>query len=181
MIKNNKKIISIIFLVLFSLVNAVNVFADSTTPQPYDKEEFPQTLKDLRRFEIITLGAMPFVTLDVTLAYSGYKSVTTGAPFNPFGSSNYSQDEQFKIILTSLGISTGVGLFDYVYHIIQRNVKLNKNRKNTTSYINVIPISEDPDAVKIDLENNSDYEFQEDNSSILEEDSTEDVQLEVIE
>jgi len=151
MIKN-KKAFTLIFLLIFSVVNVTKVFADSTTPEPYNTDEFPQTLKDLRRFEIITLGAMPFITLDATIAYSGYKSITEGTQFNPFATSTYTQDEQFKIILTSLCISTGVGLFDYVYNLLKRNISTHKKKKVETSYINVTPIAEDPDAIKIDIE-----------------------------
>ena len=61
----------IISLLLNLLPLAPGLFADSTStsPAPYEKEEFPDFLHDLRRFEIITLGSLPFVTLDTSLAY----------------------------------------------------------------------------------------------------------------
>ena len=44
-------------LILALLFNsALPLFAaEDTTPKPYDDNEFPQTLKDIRRFEIITI------------------------------------------------------------------------------------------------------------------------------
>ena len=70
-----KKLISKILI--FSLVfnAALPAFSEEkdTTPKPYEDNEFPQTLKDIRRFEIITIGALPFVTLDTTLVYSNYR------------------------------------------------------------------------------------------------------------
>ena len=65
-----KRLVSLVLISALFLNFAAPVFADDTTPVPYDDKEFPQTLKDLRRFEIITLGALPFVTLDTTLVYS---------------------------------------------------------------------------------------------------------------
>ena len=59
----------------FSLFTSFMFGAETKNPEPYNKEEMPQTLQDLRRFEIITLGAMPFVMLDTTLGYSIYHTV----------------------------------------------------------------------------------------------------------
>ena len=65
------KIIAI--FISFSFLCPLGADTSSTTPEPYRDNEFPQFLKDARRFEIITLGALPFVTLDTTLAYSTYR------------------------------------------------------------------------------------------------------------
>ena len=64
-------------ILIFSLFFNISfpAFAADTTPKPYDNDELPQTMKDIRRFEIITLGALPFVTLDTTLAYSTWRYV----------------------------------------------------------------------------------------------------------
>ena len=72
------KMLFVTFVLLFAA--AVNVFGQSnsntnktdTTPEPYREDEFSQGLKDLRRFEIITLGSMPFITLNSSIAYNGY-------------------------------------------------------------------------------------------------------------
>lgn len=151
--KNIKRIISI--LVIFSLFTAVIYSADSTTSadaEPYNKEEFPQALKDLRRFEIITLGSMPFVMLDCNMVYSGIL-VAQGKSnsFNPLNMSGYTTEQQVGLILTSLAVSTGVGLTDLIVQNIKRNKKAKKTRKQQANSISVIPVEEDPDAVKIDL------------------------------
>lgn len=140
-----------------------------TTPEPYKDEEFPQGLKDLRRFEIITLGSMPFVTLDTSLVYSGirYAQHDFDSAYKPslFSSSSYSQDEQIGIILTSLGISVGIGLTDYIVQVVKRNNKKKRNQK-TYDDISIYPISEDPDAVKIALPE----DFEESTETIEEDD-----------
>ena len=93
-------------ILIFSLLLNISVpaFAADTTPKPYDNDELPQTMKDIRRFEIITLGALPFVTLDTTLAYSTWRYVQHDfdSAYQPdiFAASSFSQEEQRNLILT---------------------------------------------------------------------------------
>ena len=141
-------------LSLFLFFAASNCFAQSnqtnTTPEPYTDDEFAQPFKDLRRFEIITLGAMPFITLDSAIVYNGYKYATGKAEkFNPLATADYSQKEMEKIIITSLCISAGIGLSDYIINLIKRN-RVKKRLKLEDSGIS---IEENPDAVKIPLPN----------------------------
>ena len=141
-------------LSLFLFFAASNCFAQSnqtnTTPEPYTDDEFAQPFKDLRRFEIITLGAMPFITLDSAIVYNGYKYATGKAEkFNPLATADYSQKEMEKIIITSLCISASIGLSDYIINLIKRN-RVKKRLKLEDSGIS---IEENPDAVKIPLPN----------------------------
>lgn len=143
-------------ILIFSLLLNISVpaFAADTTPKPYDSDELPQTMKDIRRFEIITLGALPFVTLDTTLAYSTWRYVQHDfdSAYQPdiFAASSFSQEEQRNLILTSLGVCIGIGLTDLIVQIIRRS---HKKRANQINYddISIIPISEDEDAQIITL------------------------------
>lgn len=151
--KKNKFIAKILILSLFLNIT-FPAFAEDTTPKPYDNDELPQTMKDIRRFEIITLGALPFVTLDTTLAYSTWRYVQHDfdAAYQPdiFAASSFSQEEQLNLILTSFGVCIGIGLTDLIVQIIKRS---NKKRKAQINYddISIIPISEDEDAQIIPL------------------------------
>ena len=148
-------------ILIFSLFLNISfpTFAADTTPKPYDSDELPQTMKDIRRFEIITLGALPFVTLDTTLAYSTWRYIQHDfdADYKPdiFAASSFSQEEQKNLILTSFGVCVGVGLTDLIVQIIKRS---NKKRASQINYddISIIPISEDPDAQIISLPQTSD-------------------------
>ncbi len=129
----------LLLISIFSSFSAY-LFAEDTTPVPYEQEEFPQALKDLRRFEIISLGSMPFIMLDSTLVYSTYKSLTaeesTGVNF--FGKNEFSYEESKKLILTSLGISLSIGLTDFIVRFIKRNNVSKKNKqKNNPEAINI--------------------------------------------
>lgn len=143
-------------ILIFSLLinSAFPAFAEDTTAKPYEEDEFPQTLKDLRRFEIITLGALPFVTLDTTLVYSTFRYAKNdfNAAYKPdiFSSSSFSHEEQTGIILTSIGICVGIGLTDFIVQKIKRSSK-NKKRQLNYDDIAVVPISEDEDASIIPL------------------------------
>ncbi|MCK9168954.1 MAG: hypothetical protein M0P01_00915 [Treponema sp.] len=131
----------------------------STTPDPYTKDEFPQFMKDARRAEIITFGAMPFVTLNTTLGYSfvryskhNFSSEYVPNPFAKTSDSNgFTEDEQKTILLTSIGISIGIGLTDLIVNILRRNVVQHKKHKDDTAPIMIRPIEQDKDATQIQL------------------------------
>lgn len=142
-------------LFIFLFISIQNCFGQTntgttkdTTPEPYRDDEFSQVFKDLRRFEVITLGAMPFITLDSAIAYNGYKYATGKvSKFNPLATADYSQEEMERIIVTSLCISTGIGLTDYIVNLIKRNIIKKRQRMEDSN----IKIEEIPDAVKIPL------------------------------
>ena len=133
--------------------------AKDTTPAPYTDDEFPQFMKDLRRAEIVSLGALPFVTLTSTIVYSsaryaqhGFDSEYFPNPFAKASASNgYSTAEQAGILLTSAGISVGIGLTDLLISVIRRNAAKKKLEWKEKAPIVVTPIAEDKDAVRIDM------------------------------
>jgi hypothetical protein len=143
----NKRIFAAFIIFLFFAVE--NCFCQTnTSPEPYSDDEFPQFMLDLRRFEIITLGSMPFITLNSSIVYNGYKFATGKSDtFNPLATADYSQDEMENIIITSLCISAGIGLTDYIVNLVKRS-RINRRLRQQDSNIS---IEEDPDAVRIPL------------------------------
>lgn len=143
----NKRIFAALIIFLFFAVE--NCFCQTnTSPEPYSDDEFPQFMLDLRRFEIITLGSMPFITLNSSIVYNGYKFATGKSDtFNPLATADYSQDEMENIIITSLCISAGIGLTDYIVNLVKRS-RINRRLRQQDSNIS---IEENPDAVKIPL------------------------------
>lgn len=146
-----KKVFFLTFILLLSF-SLQGLFGQSNTnnksPEPYKDDEFSQGLKDLRRFEIITLGSIPFVTLDSAIVYNGYKFFSGKSPtFNPLATADYSQTEMERIIITSVCISAGIGLSDYIINLVKRKRINKKTREEKQS----ISIEENPDAVKIPL------------------------------
>lgn len=157
------------FIILLSLFMNLTLcaFAENADNKTDNSEEIPQSLQDFRRFEIITLGAMPFVTLDVTLGYSMEQYAEDLVKYNrngrigdrpsfpnPFKTSSnggYNDDEIKGIIITSLCISLGIGITDLIVRIIKRNRVQTKKDK---SKLNIITIENDPDAIKIEVPDN---------------------------
>ena len=152
-----KKQIAVILLVSLIMNFSFGAFAEEKSKKnDENKDEIPQSLQDFRRFEIISLGAVPFVTLDVTLGYSMGKyaiDLSKGKdpsfpnPFKASSEGGYNDDEIKGIIITSLCISLGIGITDLIVRVIKRNrYKINKSK----SKFNITPIEEDPDAIKIE-------------------------------
>ncbi|MGP1459857.1 MAG: hypothetical protein ACTTKL_11230 [Treponema sp.] len=159
----------LVFAVFCLLQPAQFLSAEDFPPEPYGKDEFHPVLKDLRRAEIITLGAIPFVTFNVTLGYSfsKYASHNFDSNYfpNPFAKGSdanaFTTDEQIGIILTSLGISAGIGLTDFIVHAVKRSRARKRLQTQQAGPIKITPVSEDPEAVRIEIapEANADGDF----------------------
>ena len=150
--KHTKKIAFLIFFV--SLFSVFPVYAEDTkvsrTPDPYGAEEFKQWQKDLRRFEIITFGALPFVSLLSFWAYDIGRSIAhKGDPaYNPWPLKDakiavkLTEKEQLGVFLTAVGISLGVAIIDLTYRSIKRANAKKLEEKNEEEAILLIPIEE---------------------------------------
>lgn len=150
--KHTKKIAFLIFFV--SLFSVFPVYAEDTTvsrtPDPYGAEEFKQWQKDLRRFEIITFGALPFISLLSFWAYDIGRSIAhKGDPaYNPWPIKDakiavkLTEKEQLGIFLTAVGISLGVAIIDLTYRSIKRANAKKLEEKNEEEAILLIPIEE---------------------------------------
>ena len=110
------------------------------TPVPYTKEEFPLWQRELRRFEILSFGALPFVTL---LSFWGYDMIRAAKhpkdpayyPW-PFKKADkavaLTEKEQLGVFLTAAGISITIALIDITYRAIKRSAaKKRLERENT--------------------------------------------------
>ncbi|MBD5440011.1 MAG: hypothetical protein HDR33_03150 [Treponema sp.] len=137
---------------LVMLVSCVSLFplaADDFTvedAEPYDTKATPQWLKDLRRGEIITLGSWPFTLLLTAFGFSlgecfshNFDSSYIKNPFVLSGS-DYSRSETTRILLTSLGVSVGVGVVDLVVNIVRRKKAGKKNDSQQLDNITIIPL-----------------------------------------
>ena len=90
----------ILKILLFSLIlnSTIPVFSEDTTPLEYDSSSMPQGLKDLRRFEIITLGSLPFVTLDAGIVYSGMKDTVVLNPEDFESEEEFNKWKEWKVL-----------------------------------------------------------------------------------
>lgn len=110
-------------LPLFSQSNAQG---EEAVPEPYDDAEFEQWMLDLRRGEIVAIGAFPLVLAFTSFLYGPVrfviKSVESGsintlyAPwfFAPPDAPEFDSDESGGILLTALILSIGIGVLDHI-------------------------------------------------------------------
>ena len=116
------------------------------TPVPYTKEEFPLWQRELRRFEILSFGALPFATL---LSFWGYDMIR--AIQHPKDPAYYpwplkqadkavplTEKEQLGVLLTAAGISVTIALIDITYRAIKRSAA--KKRLERENALNQDPI-----------------------------------------
>ena len=135
----------IAFLVLFffifwqfSFSEEADISQNAPSSERVLEDDFPPWAKDLRRTEIITLGSLPFVTLWTTIAYS---LAVYGQMTNPIdkSSSNFTEDDQWRIIGISLGACTVLGITDLLISIMNRHSREMRER-NAYREIKVIPL-----------------------------------------
>ena len=96
--------------------------------------------------------------LDTTLAYSSYNWAMNGfssdkTPTAFASSSKFTTDEQIKLVWTSLGVSVGVGLTDFLVRFIRRMSEEKKQKIFNSRDITIVPLEEDPDAIPIKRNN----------------------------
>lgn len=104
-------------------VDTTPVIENDEEAEPYDEDEFPQWAKDLRRTEIITFGAMPFVTLLAGGGYGAYKyhSGKTDSFPNPLNTNDaFEKKEILQIVGVSAGICVGIGITDLIINYAHR-------------------------------------------------------------
>ncbi|HHU35867.1 MAG TPA: hypothetical protein GXZ47_01420 [Treponema sp.] len=137
----------IIFLSL--LVGCATVKTpDRKEPTPYEKDEFSNWQKDLRRAEIIAFGALPFVTFMSSVYFDIYRYIDhdQNDAYLPWPMKNketavpLTEDEQKKVLLTAVGISVGVAVFDFGFRAIRRHIRNSKQDKKNREARKVIII-----------------------------------------
>lgn len=102
-------------------------FSDTHTPAPYDKDAIPQWAKDVRRFEIITLGSIPFAVMSYGFGKSCFDCAVHGFDTS-YMSSPLERSTDGKVLAVSCCIGVGIGLCDLIINKIHRH-KQEKQKK----------------------------------------------------
>ncbi len=94
---------------------------------PYDKNEFPLWARDLRRFEIVFFGTIPFSFFYASFGHSIYTYASSGwdPDYAPalFGNSTppvLTDSQKMEIVYTALGLSFTAAVFDYILGKIEK-------------------------------------------------------------
>lgn len=108
----------LLFLVAFLLGSCTTTPQEYGDPEPYREEEFSRGAKDLRRAEIIFLGALPLSYMLTNLLYDSIMDNTTGAEGE---STNFTTDYHTRNKLTiALSASAVISLTDYLLGLGER-------------------------------------------------------------
>lgn len=81
-------------------------------PEPYDPEEFPRFARDLRRFEIISLGTIPLTLLFTSFGYRIYRVSTEDISWRDAGV--FDADQRRRVLTIGLSLSAAVGVLDFI-------------------------------------------------------------------
>ena len=115
----NRRWISVLCILLMCFNLLAEQADEEHTPEPYTREEFPDWLHNLRRFEIITLGTLPFTFLLSFLVYDLGRYAASGydSNYRPISNPNpvpYTAGEQVGIVLAACTTSVLIALADYL-------------------------------------------------------------------
>jgi len=135
-------------IVLFSIGSETTASPAEHVAVPYGPAEFPDWQRDLRRAEILSFGALPFVTFVSSIYYDVYRYYSNDRqegylPWPLKKSENaigLSEAEQKNIVFYSASISVGVAIFDFGYRTMKRAIQNSKAEKRNQGYIDPIQI-----------------------------------------
>lgn len=160
--KNKSFITYFIFVFYAFSLFSHNLYSEESkidrTADPYGINEFSAWQKDLRRFEIISFGALPFVSLLSFWTYDIIRSIQHKgdpgyAPWpikNPEKAIPLSESEQKKVLFSAIGISIGVAVIDLSIRAIRRRIERKRKQKSEEENVPAIEL--------IPIENIDEYE-----------------------
>jgi len=130
-VKTGKKIA---LLLLLTMVPALLLPAQTdTTPSIFESDKIPQWLKDIRRWEIVAFGSIPFTILTATFAMDMYRWNNANGmdfsdegrryapwPMKSAGAIVMEGHEQEMVFIIAAGLSVGIAMADQLVHQIKR-------------------------------------------------------------
>ena len=102
-----------VFVLLVVVLVAQPIAPQAADPEPYEPDEFPRVARDLRRFEVITLGSVPLTLLFSSLGYRIWR-LGNEDELSWRNSGVYSDEQRNRVLTIGLSLSLGVGLLDFM-------------------------------------------------------------------
>jgi len=103
-------------------------------PSIFESDKVPQWVKDMRRWEIVAFGSIPFTMLTATFAVDMYRWKTANGmdfssegrryapwPMKSAGAIVMEKKEQEMVFIIAAGLSVGIAVADQVIYQIKRN------------------------------------------------------------
>jgi len=136
----------VFIIFVFMFISLVYGFAQSrdkeVTPSPYEKNEFPPWMHDLRRGEIILIGSFPLSMFFSYEFYDLYRYFSNNLdssyrpwPFRTYDAVPYNSTEKIGIVLSALSVSFIVAVTDYLIgRIFKKKNRPENNEKQKKLY-----------------------------------------------
>jgi len=164
----------IALLFLLTTVPALVVPAQTTTSTIFESDKVPQWVKDIRRWEIVAFGSIPFTILTATFAMDMYRwNEANGMdfsdegrryapwPMKSAGAIIMDWKEQETVFIIAGSLSLGIAMADQIIYQIRR-YRVRKKAEALpvgTAIVNTKPWSEDvPDTPEAQDSVNADEE-----------------------
>lgn len=124
---------------VFSMVTILPIFCQqsgtglknpptSSSPVPYQKEEFPAWLLDLRRADIVAFGSLPFTLFFTTFAVDSYRFYSNDWdrryapwPLKAPGAIEMDENQRIASFSVAIGLSVVIAVVDYLIVQYKRN------------------------------------------------------------
>jgi hypothetical protein len=161
-----KKLIFAVLIIFLFLSGVLQVQAQNNTsdnsstssPNAFDTTGFPQWVKDLRRWDIITFGVYPFalfLTTTVTdlVRWNNANGMNMSDrryapwPLKSAGAIEMTNDEFGRVLLQAAGVAAMIACTDLVIVLIKRNKERKRieSKPRSTAVIDINPYGEQPD------------------------------------
>lgn len=103
--------------------------AETHVPAPYEDEEFPGWLRDLRRAEVVLVGSFPFALFFAFETYDTYRFFSNDMdpsyspwPLRPGSAQFYTPDEKKWVAVSAVSLSLVIAATDFIIgRIRERN------------------------------------------------------------
>ncbi|MDR1216473.1 MAG: hypothetical protein LBK25_07315 [Treponema sp.] len=111
------------------ILTTAPIFGQTTNNNPlrYDPSEFPQWARDLRRFDVVTLGAFPFAFFTATFftdtirwSQHDWQMTYSPWPLKPAGGYETTDNEKLNVLGIAFAIALGVAVVDLIVINIKR-------------------------------------------------------------
>jgi len=130
---NTEKKITLLLLLVVVPALLVPAQTDTTTPSIFESTNVPQWVKDLRRWEIIAFGSIPFTMLTATFAMDMYRWQNANGmdfsaegrryapwPLKSAGAVVMKSREQEMVFVIAASLSVGIAMTDLLIVKIKR-------------------------------------------------------------
>jgi hypothetical protein len=171
-----KKLIFAVLIIFLFLSGAFQAQAQSSTssnsaapsPNAFDTTGFPQWVKDLRRWDIITFGVYPFALFFTTTVadliswnnangMNMYDRRYAPWPLKSAGAIEMTNDEFGRVLLQAAGVAAIIACTDLAIVLIKRNKERKRieSKPRSTAVIDINPYGEQSDGTSADDSSNN--------------------------